>query len=125
MTDEAKRLVAALRNSYGYSERRDNDAADMIEKLSADLESNERQYCRDAFETIVAEGVKLEAERDKWKHRCKSAEQDIETLLMEGAAGCDFCAYFGTCSRSEIQGTYCKPRWRGLSDEKNRKDERE
>lgn len=36
MTDEAKRLVKALRNSYDYSSRRDDDAADMIEKLSVE-----------------------------------------------------------------------------------------
>lgn len=38
MTDEAKRLVAALRSSYGYSSQRDSEAADLIEKLSTELD---------------------------------------------------------------------------------------
>ena len=63
MTDEAKRLVAALRNSYGYSSQRDKEAADMIEKLTA-------------------EGKKLKTERNEYERRCKAAEHDIETLFV-------------------------------------------
>lgn len=39
MTDKTKRLVFALRNSYGYSAQRDKEAADLIEKLSSDCDT--------------------------------------------------------------------------------------
>ena len=48
-----------------------------------------------------------------WQRRAEAAERDIETLLMEGCAGCDFCAKFGACSRNDVSDTYCDPEWRG------------
>ncbi len=93
MTDEAKQVVCDLRyyakryaNPYccwtkiSGTERLMEQAADMIEKLSSDLETDERQYSRDAFETLVAEGVKLEADRDAWKRRCEAAERDLHGI---------------------------------------------
>lgn len=90
MTDETKELVCALREYVRlYSipfcwwrpidgtEILMDEAAKLIENLCAVLESEGRQYGRDAFETIVAEGVKLEADRDAWKRRAEAAEREL------------------------------------------------
>ncbi len=101
MTDEEKHIVAVLHQwkdslvLFGKGHQRCvrdlGKAANMIEKLSSDC--------------------------DAWKCRSEAAERDIETLLMEGCAGCDFCAYFGICSRGEVHDTYCEPKWRGPREE--------
>lgn len=49
-------------------------AADMIEELSVELDQDERKYRLDAFETLVAEGVKLKADLDEWKRRAETAQ---------------------------------------------------
>lgn len=78
MTEEAKIVVAVLRDrtcliDFGVAAH----AADLIEKLSADLESEERRYGRDAFATLADEGVRLEAMRDAWKRRAKALEREL------------------------------------------------
>lgn len=87
MTDAAKKIVTQLRlyaKQYADptsfwkvilgTEEILRDAADCIERLSAELESDERQYGRDAFRVIVDEAMKFEQERDAWRLRAEAAE---------------------------------------------------
>ncbi len=73
-------------------------AADMLEKLSADLESDERKYARDAFDLLVAEGVKLEADRDAWKRRAEAAERDMGCMIP-----CKVCKHVPAGEAPECQ----------------------
>ncbi len=128
MIDEAMQLVSALHAWHkvirkrvvlsGHTDSESLDtvdelrrAADMIKKLSG--ENDELQSRLKHLEGVERDKDALFFEMQRWKRRAEAAERDIETLLMEGCAGCDFCAYFGTCSRSDIQETYCAPKWRG------------
>lgn len=94
MTDEAKKIVTQLRlyaKQYADptsfwkvilgTEEILRGAADFIERLSAESESDERRYGRDAFRAIVDEAMKFEQERDAWRFRAEAAERDMGYLI--------------------------------------------
>lgn len=124
MTDKAMQVVRELQN-YARQYARGNSlgraidgtarimymAANLIEKLSAELESDDRQYSRVAFDTIVAEGLKTEADRDAWKHRAEAAERDLTTLMKKTEWGCNFCKH--RVGAICVSWDECKPEWRG------------
>lgn len=80
MTDEAKRLVAALREDAEWAQANEWEtpitlsddlalAADLIEKLALD--------------------------RNKWKNQAKAAEYDMHRAIMDTVSACDICKYSG------------------------------
>lgn len=100
MMDEAKKIVTQLRlyaKQYADptsfwkvilgTEEILRDAADCIERLLAELESDERQYGRDAYRVVVDEAMKFEQERDAWQRRAKAVERDINRC-------CSTCRYY-------------------------------
>ena len=113
MSDEAKRLVNAMRNSYDYSSRRDNDAADMIENLSAELERVKRE--RDA---AIAD---MEEMQGNICQACKHYYQPNPNVTkwscrVLGEYWSDICDHDGgllACSNFE---------WRGVQDDDRRLD---
>lgn len=92
MTEEAKRLVKALRNSYGYSEQRDHEAADMIESLSTRLE-----FTQDLFEIEKEQLDKAFNVISIWKHRAEAAERDLRSIIRQADDGCRLCAHHQPC----------------------------
>lgn len=92
MTEEAKRLVKALRNSYGYSERRDQEAADMIESLSTRLE-----YTQGLFDFEKEQLDKVFNVINIWKHRAEAAERDLHSIIRQADDGCNLCRHYQPC----------------------------
>lgn len=107
MTKEVKKLVESLREDAEWARANEWEtpitlgdnltaAADMIEKLSADLETTchqleqVKQECEakmiDLFNVSSKTTVKLAADRDTWKLRAKAAEWDIDHC-------CSTCQY--------------------------------
>ncbi len=97
MTDEAKRLVDALREDAEWAKANEWEtpitlgdnltaAADMIEKLSAD--------------------------RDAWKRRAEAAERDIRKILVSGKL-CPFCIKYAAVERCTSEGCMDNAVWRG------------
>ena len=133
MTDEVKQSYEWLLNlasgkgfaSYliGAPEAA-KQAADLIEKLSADLESNEGQRAREIFEISSKAIAKVEAKCDEWKRRCEAAEQDITrccgTCLYHHEAYNGFqydhyCESPNGCSN--VSGVNTGWKWRGPCEE--------
>lgn len=114
MTDEAKRLVDTLRNSTECCKRYARDpylalagimalSADMIEKLSADLENNERQ-ARENFEVSSKALANVAADRDAWKRRAEAAERDMGRMIP-----CYTCKAQPVGEAPECDGCEAKP----------------
>ena len=126
MTEEARQIIRSIRHfedAYRYSingevldmscgdfEKLMTDAADLIEQLSADLESNERQ-ARENFGVSSQAIAKVEAKCDALKRRCEAAERDIRSMLR-GNGSCMYCGKFGTdgCSWKDCWNAV---EWRG------------
>lgn len=93
MRNETERLVNALRDDAEWAHANEwetpitlgdnlDEAASIIEKLSAD--------------------------RDAWQRRCEAAERDIRGLIKSIDCACDFCTHHRVCKGCENEKTCSK-----------------
>lgn len=92
MTEEVKKLVESLREDAEWAQANEWEtpitlgdnltaAADMIEKLSTDLETTCHRLARSM------------QEQDDWKLRAKAAEHDMRKAIMGTGSPCKSCKY--------------------------------
>ena len=101
MIDEARKMIDALRNSYGYSERRDKEAADLIEELSANLEA-----AKEREKGLLIMLTSAQSAAETWERKYKEVLSRLETTTQErDAAVADIRAMLvksGNCHKTAI-----------------------
>ena len=126
MTDEARKIIAALRGECGdqacgkcpswewcHGDRQgklDDDIADLIEKLSAEVEEAEKKGMEIA-EQLVDNAVAFSREYDKFK-----AERDALSADLEAAKECEKGLSIMLTSAQSAAETYKRERDAAVAD---------